>query len=78
MTDIEPQHIAIRHRWGASVQLRNPATGNDQTERSCLRCGLVKVTVHAPHGVPWREWRAPGQGQVQVAATPPCGAVMSP
>ena len=54
------------HRWGKRVPLEH------QTERTCVRCGLVKVTVHPPLGLPWREWRMPGQVQVQLEATPPC------
>ncbi|MCS3725483.1 hypothetical protein [Bradyrhizobium betae] len=30
---------------------------HQQTERTCSVCGTVKVTVHAPDGRAWREWR---------------------
>lgn len=30
---------------------------HQQTERTCSVCGAVKVTVHAPDGRAWREWR---------------------
>lgn len=55
------------HKWGERVPLE---TG---TERTCKVCGLVKVTVHPPHGLPWREWRDPKGGpQMQLSFTPPC------
>ena len=67
-------HSVSRHKWGECVSISgfDTATGNDQSERACLLCGLVKITVHPPHGFPWREWRARGQEQVKIDATPPC------
>lgn len=71
MTD-KPLH----HKWGAPI--RFPAEESprncEQTERTCLRCRIVKITVHPPHGPVWTEWRTgdAGQYQMQLSATPPC------
>jgi hypothetical protein len=46
--------------------------GNERTERTCARCGLVKITVHPPRGLAWREWRTPEGQTMQLDATPPC------
>ncbi len=44
----------------------------DGNERTCARCGLIKVTVHPPRGFPWREWRTDKGKLWQGDATPPC------
>ncbi len=47
--------------------------GNERTERTCQNCGLVKITVHPPHGFPWREWRMRGGDEtIALTTTPPC------
>jgi hypothetical protein len=54
----------------------NPKLGrHQQTERTCKRCKLVKITVHPPEGGGWREWRW-GDGGCQFAdrVMPECGA----
>lgn len=71
-----------RHRWDHDKEKRLAACespdGNGRTERPCERCGLIKVTVHPPQGLPWREWRTkegyPWQGEM----TPPCVAQTVP
>lgn len=61
-TSLEP-----RHRWG------DPARLIDRTERTCAHCGLVKITVHPPHGYPWREWRhRDSPVRIALTTTPPC------
>lgn len=46
--------------------------GNDRTERTCLCCGLVKITVHPAQGLIWTEWRTKS-GQTWIGeTTPPC------
>jgi len=67
--------IVARHRWGESKFVaRNPDLArNDQTERTCANCELVKITVHPPQGYPWREWRDRGsQIQYTYERTPDC------
>ena len=63
-----------RHKWGDPVTIVHGPNGCEQTDRTCVRCGLVKVTMHPPHGLPWRAWRHP-KSTVQFPAehTPPCG-----
>jgi hypothetical protein len=55
-----------------------PHLGRDQqTERTCKRCGLVKITVHPKEGGGYRLWRwgdAPAQFADRV--TPECGGVV--
>ena len=41
--------IPPRHRWSAPVRFAH------KTERTCLGCGLVKVTRHEPAAC-WTEW----------------------
>lgn len=49
----------MNHKW--NMEHRIPACespdGNERTERTCPFCMLVKITVHPPRGVAWREWR---------------------
>jgi hypothetical protein len=67
---------STRHRWNAIDVRRVPACdcadGNDRTERTCAICGMVKVTVHPPHGDAWREWRTKAGAVWQGTSTPPC------
>lgn len=65
----------MKHRW--NIEVRIPAIetsdGNDRTEKQCPFCGLWKITVHPPHGLPWRLWRHKADAQDFLAlATPPC------
>jgi hypothetical protein len=77
MTDHSVIERAARHRWPKAGEpnyrsLVACIDGNDRTERVCLSCGLVKITVHPPKGFAWREWRTrdgkPWVGDI----TPPC------
>jgi hypothetical protein len=57
-----PLHRSLRegeHLFGEPVSApADPARCRyPQTERVCLTCGAVKVTVHGPDGQHWREWR---------------------
>ncbi len=58
-----------KHQWGESARVGEYA---DRTERTCVLCGLVKITVHPPRGFPWREWRTRAGKIWQGTATPPC------
>lgn len=70
------------HRWDINAIIRKPACesqdGNDRTERTCLHCGMVKITVHPPQGFPWHEWRTATGAVWQGDSTPPCVRVTSP
>lgn len=64
-----------RHKWGDPLRFapEDRPSGCAQTERTCTQCGLVKVTVHPPRGVPWIEWRDwECREQKQQHGTPPC------
>lgn len=63
-----------RHRWGDRKWFEGfeCADGNGRSERTCEHCGLVKITVHPPIGMPWRLWRTPTGMVAQIDATPPC------
>lgn len=66
-----PRHVFAKEVWvAANRQLARHA----QTERTCVVCGVVKVTVHGPDGGGWREWRLPGcKPQFSDAlGAPPC------
>jgi hypothetical protein len=59
---------------------RDPALGrHQQTERACLKCKLVKITVHPPEGGGYRLWRW-GDAPTQFAdwAVPECRGVVLP
>ena len=60
------------HKWGDRIPLD---TG---TERTCQRCGLVRITIHPPHGFPWTEWRQGSGPQFALSTTPPCVPVEEP
>jgi hypothetical protein len=64
-----------KHKWNPPVTILPSESfdGNERTERVCEHCGLTKITVHVPHGFPWREWRVRG-GEVTIplTTTPPC------
>jgi hypothetical protein len=67
---------SARHSWNStdpkSIAACDSLDGNDRTEKTCAACGLVKITVHPPRGLPWREWRTKaGKGWVG-DSTPPC------
>ena len=76
---VEPEALPIsktrKHRWGDGVPIS--ALGrNDQTERTCIHCGMLKITVHSPQGLPWREWRhSKSPAQFACEHTPPCLAL---
>lgn len=60
-----------RHKWGEPSRFENERAENTKTERVCELCGLIKVTMHPPAGLPWREWWKDGQ-QIHCSTTPPC------
>lgn len=75
MTDTVAQFPAkARHHW--NLEARIPACespdGNDRTEKTCPICGICKITVHPPHGFPYRKWRTKKGIEVDFDSTPPC------
>lgn len=69
------------HKWSHPICVfgDRTVTGCEQSERTCSHCGLIKITVHPPHGIPWREWRYPDDPKVQHKgeATPLCGEAVA-
>ncbi len=64
-----------RHVFGepASVPPSLELARHQQTERTCALCGAVKVTVHAPDGSAWREWRvSSSSAQLRLDDDLPC------
>lgn len=63
-----------KHKWGNPIHVpgRETVTGCDQTERKYELCPVVRITVHPPQGLPWREWRKHGAFQAQMDRTPEC------
>lgn len=60
---------STRHRWS------EPSRPNDlRTERTCYRCGMVKVTRHdgGDAELPWHEFHDPAGILLESRATPPC------
>jgi hypothetical protein len=63
------------HKFGEPVFVEANAAldRHSQTERTCSVCGAVKVTVHAPDGGGWREWRVGATtAQIETNEAPPC------
>ncbi len=60
----------MTHRWNAPVR-----PDLNSTFRSCLKCGLIKVTRHEPDNTPrhWIEFERDGH-KVTADKTPVCEA----
>jgi hypothetical protein len=63
---------ARKHRWGEPIAIPQGASGCQETERACIHCGLVKITVHPPHGLAYRAWRTASGMRAQIEHAPPC------
>ena len=63
----------LKHRFDGyiSVPADQSKSGYAQTERTCVLCEAVKITVHdgAEH---WREWRLAGSDIQREMADPVC------
>lgn len=66
-----------RHRWGDSVSIPfDTPSGCEETERLCLACGMVRISVLPPRGNPWRAWRTRDGVRTDVPEhMPPCNPV---
>lgn len=62
-----------RHGWINEMRILpfESIDGNERTERTCKRCGLVKITIHYPYGYADREWRHPNGKTIKLSRTPP-------
>lgn len=54
-----------RHRWADPVRFPY------KTERTCMICGIVKVTRHEPDKYPWNEFYR-GVDRIECERTPEC------
>jgi hypothetical protein len=75
----QPIDKAPRHKWGDPVLVpaAENADGCDHNERTCVLCGLVKLTVMPPQGYPWRAWRTANGQRWDREATQPCVVAMA-
>lgn len=61
-----------KHSWSDPTYIHEQGK-TDRRERTCTKCGLVRITMIPPHGLAWREWRHPKwEHSVKLGATPPC------
>ncbi len=69
--------MTIRHRWGEPIAiLENTPSGCQETERTCVQCGYVRITTHYPDGAfPGRAWRTRDGMRAEIEHTPPCRPV---
>lgn len=65
-----------KHRWqdnGTRIGgAEDTPSGCDEHERVCKICGLVKLTIHAPQGWPYRVFRTPKGIRFDPGYTPVC------
>lgn len=71
-----------RHSWDHDNVKRiiadDTESGCEETIRTCLICGLIKITVHGRDGRPWPEFMMLGSGaRIPLSTTPPCRRVRS-
>lgn len=58
-----------RHRWSERTVI-----SPNKSERQCLRCGMVKASIHqwdGPKELHWPEFYR-GLDKIECAGTPPC------
>lgn len=68
---------APHHKWErvpTYIAAAQSTDGNERQERSCMTCGLTKITVIPPRQppYPWRRWRWPGGLEFEMDRTPAC------
>jgi len=63
----------MRHRWTEPSKLApSDDTGFASNVRTCVRCGMQKITCLPPHGWPWHEFISVSGEQWLQERTPPC------
>jgi hypothetical protein len=69
---VKPARHEWDHRNSRLLSGFGAADGCARNERTCFKCGVVRITVMPPHGYPWHEWRTKDGGMYVGEATPPC------
>lgn len=67
--------MTSRHKWNPTptrIHPQDSPDGNERTERTCVLCGTVRITVRVPVGYPLTEWRHPGGWTYRTQSTPGC------
>ena len=56
-----------KHRWS------EPSRETElETTRTCLTCGMLRVTHHEGAGFPWTEWLDQDGAKIYAIRTPEC------
>lgn len=63
-----------RHSWAPPTRIPNALVIPHKTERECLKCPVVKVTLHLP-GSRFRTEFWLGLDKIECAGTPACEVV---
>lgn len=62
---------ARRHRWNEKFTIPIGRSGCEESHRICAVCSLIRITVHPPHGAPYRLWQY-DDGERADGLTPMC------
>jgi len=63
----------MRHLWTEPTRFAAPCRlGLAWNSRTCLRCGMEKITKLPPRGWPWHEWVPLNGERLVQERTPPC------
>lgn len=63
---------STRHRWGERIEC-----GPYKSEKQCVRCGMVRASMHQPEGardLHWKEFWRDEELVARDGATPLCDA----
>ena len=62
---------STRHRWGGRIEC-----GPQKSEMQCVRCGMVRASMHQNQGVHEEHWKEFFMGEDLIGRnkTPPCDA----
>lgn len=68
-----PRTTRRNHRWieRKTILPDDSVSGCEETHRQCEHCPLIRITVHPPHGLPYRLWQY-RDGERADGLTPMC------
>lgn len=77
--EIVKLNLATPHKFEGDICVpQDPLIGRDeQHERTCALCGLVKITVFCQDGSVRREWRLKGSEYQFTGPAPECAEVVA-